>query len=165
MVFEEDGEFFAPELHLNLAEIPFASIEAAQDGRAMIDGGVSYEEVLRKYTLDIGLVDRGGELGFMALSEFGSMASELAGIQPGEIVGPFEISSHYVVLFRCLGRKEAAPLTYENTKDAISRYLEEMEFEQLKKEVIERAKKRFDARIFEDRLAGLTIEQSPRTSN
>ena len=165
VVFEEDGEFFAPELHLNLAEIPFASIEAAQDGRAMIDGGVSFEEVLRKYTLDIGLVDRGGELGFMALSEFGSMASELAGIQPGEIVGPFEISSHYVVLFRCLGRKEAAPLTYENTKDAISRYLEEMEFERLKQEVIERAKKRFDARIFEDRLAGLTIEQSPRTSN
>ncbi|PTM19988.1 MAG: hypothetical protein DA446_05540 [Bacteroidetes bacterium] len=165
VVFEEDGEFFAPELHLNLAEIPFASIEAAQDGRAMIDGGLSFEEVLRKYTLDIGLVDRGGELGFMALSEFGSMASELAGIQPGEIVGPFEISSHYVVLFRCLGRKEAAPLTYENTKDAISRYLEEMEFERLKQEVIERAKKRFDARIFEDRLAGLTIEQSPRTSN
>ena len=164
-VFEEDGEFFAPELYLNLAEIPFASTEAAQDGRAMIDGGLSFEEVLRKYTLDIGLVDRGGELGFMALSEFGSMASELAGIQPGEIVGPFEISSHYVVLFRCLGRKEAAPLTYENTKDAISRYLEEMEFERLKQEVIERAKKRFDARIFEDRLAGLTIEQSPRTSN
>jgi len=93
------------------------------------------------------------------------LAADLAGIQPGEIVGPFEISSHYVVLFRCLGRKEAAPLTYENTKDAISRYLEEMEFERLKQEVIERAKKRFDARIFEDRLAGLTIEQSPRTSN
>lgn len=160
-VFEEQGEFFAPELYLNLAEIPFASLKAAQEGRAMIDAGASFEEVLTKYTLDVGLVDRGGELGFMALSEFGSMAPELARLQPGDVAGPFEISSHYVVMFQCLGRREAAPLTYETTRDAITEYVKEKEFERVKRDVIRQAKRKYDARIYEERLAGLLIRQSP----
>ena len=159
-LYATDAASFLPELRINLAEIAFARREVADQAMAELKSGTLFQEVLSNYTLDAAAVGRGGEIGFLPVSAFGTLASRVAAMNPGEIAGPFEISSSHYVVVKCLEKEEPAPLTFENVKEHMMLYLEDRAYHQLKEAMINEAKKQFHAKIYEDRLADLMNQQN-----
>lgn len=156
--FHSNSELYMDPLELNLSEIIVASEEKAGEAREKIRLGENFSNVLREYTIDREAVEYDGELGYIPIDKFGTMSTYLGDIEPGETAGPFQLSSNRYVIFKCNGRREARPVTFEEAKPRVRQYLQSAEKEQLREEIVKDARTRYHAEIYTDRLNSLPIE-------
>jgi parvulin-like peptidyl-prolyl isomerase len=156
--FHQNKDLYLDPLELNLSEIIVATEQEAEKAWMKLNNGTEFHEVLKQYTIDRQSIDYNGELGFIPIHQFGTMAPILAGIQPGQYAGPFQISSHRFIIFLCNGRREARMVAYEEAVPRVREYLHSREKKRLRQEILEKAKKDFNAHVYVDRLLSLPIE-------
>jgi len=156
--FRKNSELYRDPLELNLAEIVVTSESSAEQAWTELQSGNHFNDVLNRYTADREAIEWGGELGYIAINHFGMMSQELASVKPGDLAGPFQLSSNRYVIFKCLGRKEPREITLEEAKPRVKEYLTGVQFEVLKNKTIAQARQTFNATIFTERLNALPIE-------
>lgn len=156
--FAQNSEYYMEPLELNLSEITVATEEQAERAWMKIRDGARFSEVLKKYTIDREALSVNGELGYIPITQFGMMAPALGELKPGEVAGPFQLSSHRFVIFKCNGRKEPRPVTLEEAAARVENHLHGVKKEEMRKEIIQKARAQYNAEIFTERLNRLPIE-------
>ncbi|MCH8558280.1 MAG: peptidylprolyl isomerase [Balneolia bacterium] len=153
--FEKNAEFYAEPLQLDMAEIVVTSQQAADHVWNELQGGADFNETLRRYTADPAARETNGRLGFIPIDRFGMMAPALGQVQPGEYAGPFQITGARFHIFKCMGRIEPRPLSYEEAIPKVREVLATEAADDLKMRIIGDARDRFNATVFTDRLQSI----------
>jgi len=156
--FYQNKDLYMDPLELNLSEIIVTTEQEAEKAWKKLNSGADFHEVLKQYTVDRQSIEYNGELGFIPIHQFGTMAPALTGIQPGQYAGPFQISSHRFIIFLCNGRREARMVSFEEAAPRVKEYLHSNAKKRLRSEILEKAKKDFNAHVYVDRLLSLPIE-------
>ena len=156
--FYENKDIYMDPLELNLSEIIVTTEKEAEKAWNELSNGTDFHEVLKQYNIDRQSIEYNGELGFIPIHQFGTMAPALASIQPGQYAGPFQISSHRFIIFLCNGRRESRMVSYEDAVPRVKEYLHSIEKKRLRSEILGKAKKDFNAHVYVDRLLSLSIE-------
>ncbi|MBP3191212.1 foldase protein PrsA [Natronogracilivirga saccharolytica] len=137
---------------VNVAELAVRDMDTAEKAWDAIQAGMSFQDALMKYGFDEEAKQVGGEIGYTPVSNFGSISPALSEIQPGELAGPFEMTSDVIFLFKCLGVREAEPMTFEEAKPRIMNNLTEMYVMEMRRNIIGETKERHNARVHYDRI-------------
>lgn len=137
---------------VNVAELAVRDMDTAEKAWDAIQAGMSFKDALMKYGFDEEAKQVGGEIGYTPVSNFGSISPALSEIQPGELAGPFEMTSDVIFLFKCLGVREAEPMTFEEAKPRIMNNLTEMYVMEMRRNIIGETKERHNARVHYDRI-------------
>lgn len=153
--FEKNAEFYAEPLQLDMAEIVVTSEQAANHVWNELQSGADFNETLRRYTADPAARETNGRLGFIPIDRFGMMAPALGQVQPGEYAGPFQITGARFHIFKCMGRIEPRPLSYEEAIPKVREVLATEAADDLKMRIIGDARDRFNATVFTDRLLSI----------
>lgn len=117
--FDKDSALFFSSLQLDLKRIVTSTKEQAELAKNLISQNEDFEVVLKKYSAVNEDLMTGGRLGWKEIEEFGTLGSKINEIHVGEVVGPLEYQSGKWLVFQCVGRKEAAPRTFEQAKDDV----------------------------------------------
>ncbi len=99
---------------VHVRHIVVDSEEAAQEIKAMLEGGADFTELARERSLDLITKDNGGDLGWFPR---GVVALELEtaafGLQPGGVSDVIQLGVGYYILIQVLERDAAHPLSPE----------------------------------------------------
>lgn len=156
--FYENRELYMDPVELNLSEIILTTAQEAERAWSELTSGTPFSDVLRTYTIDRDAVGYNGELGFISLPHFGSMAPSLSELQPGEIAGPFQISSHRYLIFFCNGRRESRLTTFEESKERVRAQLHSRGKRQLRSNIVDHIRSEFNAHVYVERMLSLPVE-------
>ncbi|MFU8860104.1 MAG: peptidylprolyl isomerase [Cyclonatronaceae bacterium] len=156
--YEKNGEYYMKPLELNMAEIITGSEMDANRALQRLQEGVPFERVLEEYGIDKMAGQTGGMLGFVPVNEFGVLAPSLAGINAGDIAGPFQVMNNRYVIFKCLGRREAETLPLELAESRIREYLHNARKSDLRDQKISETRRSYNATIYTDKLNSVPIE-------
>lgn len=143
---------------VNVAELAVRDMDTAEEAYKAIKEGQPFQEALMEYGFDEEAKQVGGEIGYTPVTNFGTISPALSDIQPGEIVGPFEMTSDVIFLFKCLGVREAEAMTFEEAKPRIKDYLTEQYVMEKRRKVIGETKERHDARVHYDRISDVDLK-------
>lgn len=109
---------------LNLAEIAINEIDKAEYVYSKItEDGLDFTTALHEYGFDEEAKLYDGELGYIPINKFGGLSPALSDAEPGDVVGPFEMSDDVVFIFKVLGRRDSEPMTYNEARDQIEKNL------------------------------------------
>lgn len=156
--YQQNSEFYYEPLRLNLAEILLTSSDRADEAWEKLESGRDFNQVLLQYTIDPAARTTFGELGMMPIDRFGIIAPYLADVKPGGIAGPFQLMSNRYVIFRCLDRIEPRPLSYEEAIPQMREVLHTGAKEHLRLQIIQEARKTFNAIVYTERLRSIPIQ-------
>jgi parvulin-like peptidyl-prolyl isomerase len=120
--YEVHKEKFATPARINLREIVLSDSGHARLVGEELQGGRSFEDLARSYSVRQWSAERGGELGFLAAEDFGQWANLVFSMNPGDRKGPVLMDSMYVFL-ECIARKgsESRSLSeaWQDVEDAV----------------------------------------------
>lgn len=156
--FETNRDLYIKPIELNLAEIVVTTEVKANQAWQKLESGVPFNEVLQEYTADASARLNNGELGLMPIDRFGMLSNSLNHIQPGEHAGPFQVMSNRFVIFKCLDRVEPRPLSFEEAKPTVKRYLHDTVKSHIRASVLNEARETFNATIFTERLHAIPTQ-------
>ncbi len=151
------SSYFHPR-EVNMAELAVRDMETAEEAYLAIREGMSFQDALMKFGFDEEAKLVGGEIGYTPVTHFGTISPSLANIQPGDIAGPFEMRSDVIFLFKCLGVREAHPMTFEEAQPQIAEHLTEEFVMGERKRIIQETLERHDARIHYDRISDMELQ-------
>ncbi|TVQ73108.1 MAG: peptidyl-prolyl cis-trans isomerase [Balneolaceae bacterium] len=155
--FETNRRNYVHPREVNLAELAVRDMDTAEEAYLAIRDGMSFRDALEKYGFDEEAKLAGGEIGYTPVTHFGTISPSLANIQPGEIAGPFEMQSDVIFLFKCLGVREAHPMTFEEAQPLIAGHLTEEFVMGERKRIIQETLDRHDARIHYERISDVEL--------
>ncbi len=156
--FETNRDLYIKPIELNLAEIVVTTEERANQAWQKLESGVPFNDVLQEYTADASARLNNGELGLMPIDRFGMLSNSLNHIQPGEHAGPFQVMSNRFVIFKCLDRVQPRPLSFEEAKPTVKRYLHDTVKSHIRASVLNEARETFNATIFTERLHAIPTQ-------
>lgn len=117
--YNKDSTLFNASLMLDLKRVVTATKSEAELAKQSLEQNDTFDKVLKQYSALNEDLMTGGKLGWKAIEEFGTLGSKINQIAVGEVVGPLEYQSGKWLIFKCVGRKEAAPRTFEQAKDDV----------------------------------------------
>jgi len=151
------GSYYHPR-EVNLAELAVRDMETAEEAYLAIQEGMSFRDALMKYGFDEEAKLVGGEIGYTPVTHFGTISPSLANIQPGDIAGPFEMRSDVIFLFKCLGVREAQPMTFEEAQPLIAEQLTEEFVMEERRQLIRETLDRHGAKVHYDRISDIELQ-------
>lgn len=151
------SEYVKP-LEYNFAELMVADSSLARRLAIDLRNGADFGAILARHGLNMDSKKRGGELGFIPVDQFGAIQTRLTDVRPGDIVGPFQLESNRFVIFHCLGRRDARPMSFGEAVPAIRAALHRRKRDVHRSEVLTDAKRRIPATIDYAKLHSITFE-------
>jgi len=155
--FESNRSHYVHPREVNLAELAVRDMDTAEEAYRAIQSGTSFHDALMKYGFDEEAKLAGGEIGYTPVTHFGTISPSLANIQPGDIAGPFEMQSDVIFLFKCLGVREAQPMTFEEARPLIADHLTEEFVMDARRKIIRETMDRHDARVHYERIGEIDL--------
>ena len=156
--FETGRSHYVHPREVNLAELAVQDMDTAEEAYRAIRDGMAFQDALMKFGFDEEAKLAGGEIGYTPVTHFGTISPALSNIQPGDIVGPFEMRSDVIFLFECLGVREAQPMTYEEAKPVIIDHLTEEHVMDERSRILRATMDRHDARVHYDRINDIQLQ-------
>lgn len=150
--FRRNPDLYTHPKEVNMAELAVQDMETAEEAYQAIQNGMPFEEALMKYGFDEEAKLAGGEIGYTPVTHFGTISPAIADIQPGEIAGPFEMRSDVIFLFKCLGVRDAHPMTFEEALPTIIEHLTGEYVAEQRAEIIRETMERHNARVHYNRI-------------
>jgi parvulin-like peptidyl-prolyl isomerase len=157
-MYNNDPSMFESPLQLNMAEIVVMDAESAEQVYNQLKNGLAFNVVLARYGAQVDSYKNGGEIGFRAIQEFGTMAPVLQNIQPGDIAGPFQITDRYFIILKCLGRTDPRPLSFEEAEESIRDYLKSTQQQRERESQVRKLRQVYNAQVDLARLNSLSFE-------
>lgn len=156
--FLADPSRFESPLKLNMAEIVVSDPETAQEVIDQMEAGMPFLTALRRYGAQVNSYANNGEIGFRPVQEFGTMAPVIKEINPGEFMGPFQITDRYFVILKCVGRTDPRPLSFEEAEESIKDYLKFTKQQRERVRMVEELRHTYNAAVDLARLNTLSFE-------
>lgn len=156
--FESNRSDYLHPREVNLAELAVRDMDTAEEAYLAIRMGMPFHDALMEYGFDEEAKLAGGEIGYTPVTHFGTLSPALSDIQPGDIAGPFEMQSDVIFLFKCLGVREAAPMTFEEAQPLIADHLTEAFVMEERRRIIQETLDRHDARIHYERIGEIELQ-------
>ncbi len=155
--FETNRSHYVHPREVNLAELAVRDMETAEEAYLAIRDGMPFRDALDKYGFDEEAKLAGGEIGYTPVTHFGTISPALANIRPGDIAGPFEMQSDVIFLFKCLGVREAQPMTFEEAQPLIADHLTEEFVMEARRNIIRETMDRHGAQVHYERISDIDL--------
>jgi parvulin-like peptidyl-prolyl isomerase len=128
---------------VNVREILVDTEDKALNLLERIKKGEDFSALAKKYSLRKWAANRGGELGYGSLSQYGIHGKKISTMKGGEIGGPFKTDSYYSIIqvIDCLPPRQK---TYVEAKYEIEKQLIDGKKRAVLLETIQRFKKDLD---------------------
>lgn len=156
--YNRDPSMFVQPVTLDMSEIVLTNADQAAEVFASLENGASFEQMLENFGAETSSKKFGGHIGNLPITQFGSMASALRSIRPGDYAGPFQVASNYFVILRCNERTESRQLAFEEAEDKVRDYLYSTERRRVRDAIIGDLRSRFNATIDMNRLNSISIQ-------
>jgi len=157
-VYQQDPTRFNRPVMLDMSEIVLTDAELAGQVFTKLNRGESFRVLLDQYGADTSTKQFGGHIGNLPITQFGSMASTLGSIKPGEYAGPFQVATNYFVILRCNERSESRPLSFQEAEQQVREYLFSTERQRLRDTTIQDLRSAYKATIDMNRLNSISIQ-------
>jgi parvulin-like peptidyl-prolyl isomerase len=115
---KEIFKFNSPPM-INVREILVQNWDQALELKKRLLDGADFSALARQYSVRSWSAQKGGEIGYSELARFGKLKDKLWKAPIGQIIGPLEIKPGLYGLFRVEGKKDAAPLPFDQIKQAV----------------------------------------------
>jgi len=158
LAYNHDPSVFVQPVMLDMSEIVLTNADQAAEVFTNLENGASFGKMLQQFGAETTSKKFDGHIGNLPITQFGSMASALGSIQPGDYAGPFQVASNYFVILRCNERTESRLLAYEEAEDKVREYLFSTERRRVRDAIIGDLRSRFNATIDMNRLNSISIQ-------
>ena len=115
---KEIFKFNSPRM-INVREILVENWQQALTLKKRLLDGADFSALARQYSVRSWSAQNGGEIGYSEWARFGKLKDKLWKAPIGQIIGPLEIKPGLYGLFRVEGKKDAAPLPFDQIKQAV----------------------------------------------
>lgn len=156
--FNEDPSIFVQPVMLDMSEIALTDAELAGEVYTRLKSGASFQQMLRQYGADTATKQNDGHIGNLPITQFGSMASALGSIRPGEVAGPFQVATNYYIILKCNARTESRPLSFEEAEPKVREFMFSNERQRVRDGLIQDLRSRYNARIDMNRLNTISFQ-------
>jgi parvulin-like peptidyl-prolyl isomerase len=157
-VYNQNSEQFSQPLMLDMSEIVLTDAKLAENVFARLNSGADFKTMLDEFGADTDTKKQGGYIGNIPINQFGTMASALGKIQPGELAGPFQVANNYFIILKCNGRTESRPLAFEQAEDQVREYVFSKERQLVRDQIISNLRTRYNAQIDMNRLNTISFQ-------
>lgn len=120
--YDRLGASYVHPAKLNVREILVSNRSRAEWTLLQLRRGESFTGLAKEHSLRTWSAERGGEVGYRAVGEYGTIGAELAAAEVGEHVGPLPIGPYYGV-FQVIGKREPRRKAFEEAKEQIKQEL------------------------------------------
>ncbi|MCH8494651.1 MAG: peptidylprolyl isomerase [Balneolales bacterium] len=156
--YDSNMSLFEQELELDVSEIVLTDGELAGEVYEALKRGARFDDQLRRFGAPSESKERGGKIGFVPITRFGTMAPQLRNLQPGEVAGPFQVANNYYIVLKCMGRKDPRPLSFEEAEPLVREYVFTNERQRVRDSLVLDLRTRYNASIDMQRLNSLSFE-------
>jgi parvulin-like peptidyl-prolyl isomerase len=156
--YNRDPSIFMQPITLDMSEIVLTDADLAGEVFTKLENGASFRQMLSEFGAETTTKKFDGHIGKLPITQFGSMASAIRSIQPGEYAGPFQVASNYYVILRCNERTESRQLAFNEAEASVREYLFSTERRQVRESIIGELRSRFNATIDMNRLNTISIQ-------
>jgi parvulin-like peptidyl-prolyl isomerase len=156
--YNANPDLFNQPLKLEMSEIVLTDSELAGAVFKKLQAGEDFHSMLSKYGADTQTKRNDGYIGNLPITDFGLMASGLQNIRPGEVAGPFQVSTNYFIVLKCNGRTEPKSLRFDEAKPAVMEYVKNSERQAIRDRVINELRTQYNAYIDMKRLNSLSFQ-------
>ncbi len=155
--FREHRDLYAYPPEVNVAEILVRTEKEGAEMMKLVRAGADFATLARKRSIRLWAARKGGELGFGTRSSFGMLGENFFNAKPGDLIGPEHVEPYYGV-FKILARREGRPMTFDESREEVSKSLSFLRKQQVVKDAVDRLRAQSRVEIHEDLLADLMIK-------
>jgi parvulin-like peptidyl-prolyl isomerase len=112
-----DSTSNSDEVHIK--EILTDNLDKIEAALNEINKGLSFEDAVKKYSINNSLKAKGGDLGYFRTTSFGEIGKIAGEMKVGEIYGPIKVQDDYALIKLIEKRKSSKPIdtSFTNIKD------------------------------------------------
>jgi len=144
-IYEENQKYYVKPVQLKLFRVISDTEEAAKMAKKALQTEDSFSRVLEHYATDDPYFPS-GTTEYIDVTEFGDYAPEIGKLQPGQYFGPMEWNQKYLI-YKCLDRKEARPMTFEEAYPVIKMEEKDPALEKMKDQLLRNIKEEYETYI------------------
>ena len=130
--------------------------QVADSLKIYLESGVSFGDLVRRFSIQKATAENGGDLGFWRKEELGSLGPELFALAVGEWKGPFVDVGKYLFVM-CTGREDGAYRSFEESSNEIEKMLVTLSWQGARHQHVETWKKRIQCEVYPERLTAITL--------
>jgi len=156
-MYNSNEEFRMGPLMLNMAELVAGSKEDALEAQKELRSGANFKEVLISYGVMGESLLFDGEIGWRPVDSFGKFAPNLRDMQSEMISEPLEYTPDRWIVYKCLGRKEPGPISFEDARSMLTGMRKADEVKKLRNSIIDETKQLHSAEAHYDRMKTVSI--------
>jgi parvulin-like peptidyl-prolyl isomerase len=149
--YKDNISLFSTEPKLNLQEILVDNSQLADSILTLLNEGIDFGELAKKYSLRKWSAENDGIMGFAPISKFGNYKDLFWNSQVGQIIGPITIENIYGI-FRLLGKEESKPVDFDLVKSQVIKASQFENQSEILYDYIEEFRNKVKIRINEDLL-------------
>lgn len=142
--YQQDPSIFDAPLTLKLKRIRTRNKQDAEQAVSELKQGISFMQVLKTYTAFNQDLISEGQMGWVKITDLGTLASKVKEMEEGDIAGPLEYQSAEWLILVCEARKEPHPQSFDQAKEDVEGTLLALWHQKAIKEVIQKTKNRHE---------------------
>lgn len=116
--YEQRKELHAVPPEVNVAEVLVRTKDEASSIARRAQAGEDFSALARDHSIRLWAAERGGELGYGTIADFGFLGEKFMETKHGEIIGP-EFVDPYFGVFKILAKKESRVRSFEEARPII----------------------------------------------
>lgn len=153
--YEKNRDHFGIPPMVRVRELFFPAVDEASMNEAWVQGDVVHKKIIGgqsiesfadRFAPDYPSQKKGGDRGYISLTDRPELARVTASMDLGDISEPVQLPTG-VAIIQLLGRRDAVPAAYEDVQDIVRRHFIRAEQQSLKREFFTSESKRQGVRI------------------
>lgn len=144
-IYEENQKDYVKPVQIKLFRVISDTEEAAGKAKKALQSEQDFSQVLNHYATNDPYFPS-GTTEFIEVTQFGDYAPEIGKLQAGQFFGPMEWNQKYLI-YKCLDRKEARPMTFEEAYPVIKMEEKDPALEKMKDQLLGNIKEEYETHI------------------
>lgn len=147
---------FKTEPLIRLSSILLDNSALADSIKNLLESGIPFEELAKKYSTQTFVAENGGDLGYFKKDELDDLAENVFELKIGQWSGPYSDTNKYVFL-KCTDLKSSITKSFEESKEEIENNLSSLEWYKIRDEVVISLKEKIECKVFSKKLYEIKI--------
>jgi parvulin-like peptidyl-prolyl isomerase len=147
---------FKTEPLIRLSSILLDNSNMADSVKHLLESGILFEELAKKYSTQTFVAENGGDLGYYKKDELDDLAENVFELKIGQWSGPYSDTNKYVFL-KCTDLKPSLTKSFEESKEEIEKNLSSLEWYKIRDEVVISLTEEIECKVFLKKLYEIKI--------
>ncbi|MFZ1279284.1 MAG: peptidylprolyl isomerase [Ignavibacteriaceae bacterium] len=147
---------FKTEPLIRLSSILLDNSTLADSIKNLLESGILFEELAKKYSTQTFVAENGGDLGYFKKDELDDFAEKVFELKIGQWSGPYSDTNKYVFL-KCTDLKPSLTKSFEESKEEIKKNLSSLEWYKIRDEVVISLNEEIECKVFLKKLYEIKI--------